>query len=132
VYEPDGRTQRNPGEKSGSTVSHTGDDVEGSKAAGSAGMNTAVSECRPFGSAVMRRAMLRVTGTGVPSAVAPSMNWTDPAASLGTTLAEKPTGLPSKIPFRNVVSVVVVAFVSMGALTAKATVFDVDKSDQRG
>src|SRR6476619_6075736 len=51
------------------------------------------------------------TGTGAPSGVVPSANWTVPVASKGATFARKTTGMPWNAERGNTVSVVVVAAV---------------------
>ncbi len=78
----------------GCTVSDTGADVDGMKAVGSVGLNTAVSECGPGGSVLMNSVKPPDTDTALPSGVVPSSNWIVPVASEGATFARKITGMP--------------------------------------
>jgi hypothetical protein len=86
---PESRVQQKPGcetpvartrvsrphQNSVLTVSDTGGDVEGPKAVGFVGVNTAVSEWVPLLSVeVLAKAVPPVTGTGAPRAVVPSLN----------------------------------------------------------
>src|SRR6478609_1277274 len=79
------------------TVSGTGGDVEGPKATGLVGVNTAVRAWLPVDRVeVFRWAMPPgLTGCGSPSGVVPSVNWMVPAAPWGVTWAMRFTGLPA-------------------------------------
>ena len=74
----------------------TGGDVDGLKAAGSIGVNTAVNWCDPAAKEdVVPDAVPLLTATGIPRFVTPSLNCTAPTAVAGVTVAVSVTGVPS-------------------------------------
>lgn len=80
------------------TVSDTGGEVDGPKATGSFGVNTAVRLWVPVDRVeVFRWAMPPgLTGCGSLSGVVPSVNWMVPAAPWGAAWAMRFTGLPQR------------------------------------
>jgi hypothetical protein len=96
----------------GCTISETVADVDDVKASEFVGVNAAVTVCGPVVSVLlMNRATPPNTGTGAPTGVVPSANWTLPIAPAGPTFARKITGTPWSAERGNTVSVVVVAVV---------------------
>lgn len=77
------------------TTKAIGDDVDGLKAIGSAGVNAAVSWCGPAIKDEMDpEAMPLLTVTRLPRLVAPSLNCTVPVAVAGVIVAVSVTGAP--------------------------------------
>ncbi|MEO7194213.1 MAG: hypothetical protein ABIZ05_05225 [Pseudonocardiaceae bacterium] len=103
-------------------------EVDGPLTAGLVGVNTAVSECVPCASSeVSIVAEPPTNGTGEPSAMVPSWNWTVPAVISGVTVAMSITGVPWGLGVFGVgVSVVVVDAGVTGAVTLTVTGDDVD------
>jgi hypothetical protein len=104
-------------------------EVEELKTAGSVGMNTAVSWCPPTANVdVVVDATPLLTITGLPRLMAPSLNWTVPAAVAGVTAAISVTGVPRETGDAGfVVSVVLVAVAPpVAPVTTKVTGDDVE------
>jgi hypothetical protein len=113
------------------TVRETGCDVDGLKAAESAGVNTAVSWCAPtVGTNVVSDAVPLLTVAGLLRSAVPSLNCTVPAVA-GLTVALRDTGVPVVTVEAEDVNTVRVA-VGGGAVTTKGTVCDVDAAKTAG
>ena len=70
-------------------------EVDEPKAAGSVGMNTAVSWCPPTANVeVVAEATPLLTIAGLPRLMVPSLNCTEPTAVAGLTAAISVTGVP--------------------------------------
>ena len=75
-------------------MSGTGSEVDGPKAVGLVGVNTALSEWVPTGSVVVMEAVPPVTVTGLPMRVTPSWNCTLPTADAGVSVAVSVSPVP--------------------------------------
>lgn len=101
-------------------------DVDGAKAVGSVGVNTAVSWCGPIASSdVVPDATPLPTITGLPRSVAPSLNCTVPTAVAGVTVAVSVTGVFWATGEGGEAASVVV--VTVGSMTVNSTADDVDE-----
>src|SRR5918997_1182730 len=115
--------------KAGSVTSKvTGGDVDGLKAAGVLGVNTAVSEREPTANVeVVPDAVPLPTATGLPRLAVPSLNCTVPLAVAGVIVAVSVTGVPTATgDAGDVASAVLVATAPVEPMTTKATGGDVD------
>ena len=114
------------------TVYGTAVDVDPAKAVGSVGMNCAVSECAPSASTDVTCAIPETTGWVVPTWVAPSKNFTVPAAALGVTVAFNVSVAPCAAGDAGVTPSTVVVVTGPAGFTVYGTAVDVDPANAVG
>jgi hypothetical protein len=109
------------------TVNGSALEVDAVKFDGLVGVNAAVIECEPTASVdVIRWAVPPLTATGEPRLVVPSLNWTEPTAEDGATVAVKVTEVPLTTGLDGAAASVVVVVVA-GDVIVYGTAVDVDE-----